>query len=798
MNNILHLKDNEIILTNGCYGLVFEVELPEKYSLGEQDYISLNEYWNKAIKGLPIGSVFFKQDVFLKKPFDSKHFEETNFLQKSTKNYFKGREYLEHKSYVYFICPSEKFISTSLTNPFKKLDKSKFDLFDEKIVELREGVKEVVGYLKSIKLQGGGNIKIKALKETETEKIYTNYFNLFDENFISDRFFENDYVKIGDKYANIIAMVDERKFPNELEPTRHDTTFANDKSKFFKNYGDNFGFELDFSHIYNQICFVDATRTHLNALKETNSHLHKSASFDKQNEILAAVTDETIKEITQNIDSVNLIRGHNNVIIISDTLEELKNNSLKVAEQFRDIDIKPYLPKGNYLNALFNYSFPFFCQYFTPGQLYVSSLDLFCGFINNCTLYKNNNKGIVYNSRLSNVPVIVDVWDEDKKYVYARNFFILAPTGSGKSVNANHLITGFYSQGVKIVIVDLGGSYKKVAALFPEDTAYITYEEGKSLGINPFLVDSLTTDVLEELIEFISIHYKNEVALSEVEVTSLRKILELYYSKAPIKPSLPHFVKWVKINQNQFGELDIKNEYFNVEDFLFLMSNYIDDGSYAFLYDENEEEERFLNSDIKNKSIVIFELDKAKDNKLLLSLMLQLVSSITNKIIWVDKSTRGIILYDEVAEQLKWDGVLRRIQYQFQAIRKQNGAVGMVLQSESQLPVGNLSTAIVENTQILYVLGAKDYRSLQKRFGLSEHAYYQLCSIQSNFDKNSKFQFSEMFLMRGNHHQIYRLELPKEVYWAYQTEGKENALLMERAEEIGMESAIKEIMSKEV
>ena len=198
--------------------------------------------------------------------------------------------------------------------------------------------------------------------------------------------------------------------------------------------------------------------------------------------------------------------------------------------------------------------------------------------------------------------------------------------------------------------------------------------------------------------------------------------------------------------------------------------------------------------DIKDKKIIVFELDQARENQLLLTVMLQLVSTTINKVIWNDKSTRGIVLFDEVAEQLQWDGVLRRIQYFYQAIRKQNGAIGIILQSESQLPESPLSKSIVENTQVLYVLNAKDYRSLQNRFGLSEHAYYQLCSIQSNF--SAKRPYSEIFIMRGNVHQVYRLEVPKQVYWAYQTEGADNQKLLNMYNECGnMETAINKFLT---
>ena len=89
---------------------------------------------------------------------------------------------------------------------------------------------------------------------------------------------------------------------------------------------------------------------------------------------------------------------------------------------------------------------------------------------------------------------------------------------------------------------------------------------------------------------------------------------------------------------------------------------------------------------------------------------------------------------------------------------------------------------------------AKDYREIQKRFHLSEHAYNQLVSIQSNF--SAERPYSEVFIMRGNVHGVYRLETPHEVFWAYQTEGSKNQELMNYYEKYGdMEKAIAKMIS---
>ncbi len=788
---IIYQNNNQIVFANGVFGVAYKLELPEKYSMGEQDYISLNEYWNKALKDLPIGTIFYKQDVFLKEKFDTSNFRNTNFLENATARHYNGMDYINHDCYLFFLLPSQEVINESLTNPFKKLDKKIFEGYDGKMNAFIESVLETVQYLNSVKLQGGNRLIISEMEDLLLKEYYDLYFNLFDDEKISDRFFNTNNINIGTKYASMICMLDENKLPETLATHRKDKYLSNDKTVFFKNYGENFSFDLEFSHIYNQICIIDDNRKHLDDLRKRNDQLHKSSSFDKQNVHFAKVTDDIITDIVENIDNIRIVRGHNNIIIIADTEEELARNVLKANEQFRDIDIKPYVPTGNYLNALFNNSFPFFTQYLTENQLYIASLEIFCSFLNNTGNYKNDNNGILYNSRLSNIPVYLDTWDEKKKNINARNFFILSPTGFGKSFNANHIISSYYSQGVKTVIVDLGGSYKKLAALFPNDTAYITYEQGKSIGVNPFNIQEITTEKLEELVEFIGVHYKRGGEVSEMEKTSLRKLVEAYYNSSYSDYSLPDFVLFIKESVDILEKLEIKDEFFNREEFLHLMSEFVGNGAYAFLYKKSEKD---LGEDIKDKKIIVFELDQARENQLLLTVMLQLVSTTINKVIWNDKSTRGIVLFDEVAEQLQWDGVLRRIQYFYQAIRKQNGAIGIILQSESQLPESPLSKSIVENTQVLYVLNAKDYRSLQNRFGLSEHAYYQLCSIQSNF--SAKRPYSEIFIMRGNVHQVYRLEVPKQVYWAYQTEGADNQKLLNMYNECGnMETAINKFLT---
>ena len=102
----------------------------------------------------------------------------------------------------------------------------------------------------------------------------------------------------------------------------------------------------------------------------------------------------------------------------------------------------------------------------------------------------------------------------------------------------------------------------------------------------------------------------------------------------------------------------------------------------------------------------------------------------------------------------------------------------------------------IGNTQVIYSLNnEKGYEELVKRLNLSSHDLNQLKSIKNNLSGPRKY--TEMFIKIGRESNIFRLEVPKEVYAAYLTDGQENDRIMRIYERNNdMEQAIKEFTSK--
>lgn len=783
--------ENYLFGNDGNFVLGYRLQMPEKYSLGENDFDLLNDYWNKALRDLPVGSIFLKQDIIAEEKLSTRDFPNRNFLENSTKEYYNGIDFLSHTTNIFFILPNTSIQISKLKNPIRPPQRKMFLEFDEKIKSFITVIGQFIAYLKSVKLSGNNGFEINPLDKEYLDSYYDYINSGLNKDYSVDIRNEWEYLKVGNQLATILKFPQENKFPEKLKSCKVDGDLSNDKAKFFKNYGDNFSYDLGFTHIYNQLCVIDDNKHHFNKAQENHNDLHKFRKFDKTNEYWAEETGKMLGEMVKYSDTERIVRGHNNIVIFGKSELELNQRIEAVTERFTDIDIKPERAFGDNLTALYEYSFPLNAHLFVDEHYYIANLEVFASFLTCTGKYNDDKEGLRLNSRLKGMsPVIVDVWDEDKKYVDARNFFILSPTGGGKSFTANHIISNYYSEGAKQVIIDLGGSYRKLATLFPNDIAYITYKEGDNLGVNPFELrpnEELTTAKIDELVEFIGVHFRRDTLLSEQERAVLRRIVELYYQNISKNHSLPSFVKSFILDKEEIiNLLEIQKEFFNADEFVLLMSEFVEKGVYSFLYDESKPT---FGTELYTKNIIVFELDAIRNNKLLLSIMLQLISTTIDKMIWQDKSTRGVILFDEVAEQLKWDGMLRRIQWFYQAVRKQNSAIGIVLQAVSQLPKNELSDAIIENTQIVYVLGAKDFRAIQERFKLSEHAYYQMSSIKKDF--NGARKYSQLFLLRGDKHQVYNLEVPPQVYWAYQTEGAMNDILMKIYDEVNdMELAI--------
>ncbi|GGK19201.1 conjugal transfer protein TraG [Yeosuana aromativorans] len=788
---ILDIQDHIVFANNGNVVLAYQVDNPEIYSLSETDFEDMHGAWFQAFKSLPISTVIHKQDIYQKKEYSAEELPNKSFLQSATHDYFKGRGFIKHSSYLFFILPYNKALNApKFVNPFRKVEKGIHKQMDHNVQEFIASVNDAVSFV--------NNSRKVSLIPLDIDKVLSlthAYFNGFNEDFDTDIQLKKSNIEIGNHHFDVLAVNSELCFGDLVQSSKTNDKFTSDDFVFHQGFMDGLGLDLNENHIFNQIIYLDDKHKWRKLLDKKIEELNKSSNFGTQNKVVLKKIEEIVTKINGD-DSSRIIRGHLNIVFWAREARELENIASKIKTEFKELDIVPYYPKGEERKHYFLNSFCCFTSNFSNEDLYVTDLKhALCLYINN-TNYRSDKTGVIFNDRQHNIPVLKDVWDEKKKRIKARNFAVFAPTGEGKSFLANNILRQYFEQNVRLVIIDLGGSYSKFAKLYPDDHIILRYEQGKNLGINPFYIsniDDLTPERLEDLGIFILELLASGKETTKAEEVAVKKVLRYYYQKkSDGTHSLANLYQFVDAKKDTLlEELHIQEQHFNLYDFLHILSEYVDDGLYSFLFNISEDQ----TYKIEDKRLIVFELDEVRDNKEILSVMLKLIKSAIQRTIWRNKAEKGIILFDEFAKQLKFGNVLESVEFYYQAIRKQNGAIGIILQSINQLPNNSTSASILENTQVIYSLrNEKGYTELKNRLNLSSHDLNQLKSIRNNLTGTRKY--TEMFIKIGKESNVFRLEVPPEVFAAYLTDGKESEDIMKLFEEHNnMEKAIKQFIN---
>lgn len=788
---ILDIQGHLVFANNGNVVLCYQVDYPEIYSLSETDFEDLHGIWFQAFKALPVGTIIHKQDIYRKASFRSEQTPNTSFLGKATQDHFNGRGYIKHNAYLFFVWPMNRALNVpKFINPFRKIGKGVDAQLEGKAKGFVAAVNDAVSFVnnsRKLSLTPLGPEGIMALTKA--------YFNGYNEGFDTDIQLRQANIGIGDHNFDVLAINSEHCFGDVVKSSKTNDRFTSDDFVFHQGFIDGLGLDLNENHLVNQIIYLDDKHKWRRILEKKIEELKKSSNFGTQNKLVLKKIEGIVAKINDD-DNARIIRGHLNIILWSRDTRELSEAVSKVKAEFKELDMVPYYPKGEERKHYFLNSYCCHTSNFSNGDLYVTDLKhALCLFINN-TNYKSDGTGVIFNDRQHNIPILKDVWDEHKKRIKARNFAIFAPTGEGKSFLANNILRQYYEGGVRLVIIDLGGSYAKFAKLYPDDHIILRYEHGKNLGINPFYISSetdLTPERLEDLAMFL-LELLAEPKATKAKEVAIKKVLLHYYAHVRKAHSLPSLYQFVDARKETLTEtLKIKEEHFSVYNFLHILSEYVDGGLYSFLFNAVEDQ----TYRIEDKRMIVFELDEVRDNKEILSVMLKLIKSAIQRTIWRNKAEKGIILFDEFAKQLKFGNVLESVEFYYQAIRKQNGAIGIILQSINQLPNNTTSASILENTQVIYSLhNEKGYGELQKRLNLSSHDLNQLKSIRNNLTGERKY--TEMFIKIGKESNIFRLEVPKEAYAAYLTDGADHETIMGIYEKTGnMEEAIKTFIKQQ-
>lgn len=471
------VENKGIIYTKkGDYSAVLEMENPiKKYSADTDSYYDFTTLMASVIQVLGEGYALHKQDVFVRKNFDmsrvaakKKKGSKKAFLSEAYFRFFNGREYTEATTYLVITQKGKK-------GGIHTYDNSKWRDFLVKIQKVSDRLKS-------------GEINCRFLSAAECKEYADRFFAFdFKNKNISMTDFKVDSEKIGmgNKQIKVYSLldVDSIGLPGNIRP-------YTDVSVNNAVISQDLLADLDHvpgvdSIVYNQVIFLPNQKREMMKLdKKKNRH----ASIPNPNNQIAVEDINAVQnELARN--GKILVYAHYNLIVQTSSDYDFQKVTNSLENIFARYNIHISKRAYNQLE-LFVASFPGNC--FRLNQDYDQFLTLSEAAL--CLMYKerqavgDDSALKCYYTDRQGLPLAVDTSGKEgkKRYTNNSNFFVLGPSGSGKSFFMNTVMRQYREQDTDIVIIDTGDSYEGLCSYF--DGTYISYSKEKPISMNPFKV----------------------------------------------------------------------------------------------------------------------------------------------------------------------------------------------------------------------------------------------------------------------------------------------------------------------
>lgn len=465
-----------IYTKKGDYSAVLKMENPiKKYSADTDSYYDFTTLMASVIQVLGEGYALHKQDVFVRKNFDmsrvaakKKKGSKKAFLSEAYFRFFNGREYTEATTYLVITQKGKK-------GGIHTYDNSKWRDFLVKIQKVSDRLKS-------------GEINCRFLSAAECKEYADRFFAFdFKNKNISMTDFKVDSEKIGmgNKQIKVYSLldVDSIGLPGNIRPyTDVSVNNAVISQDLLADIDHVPGVD---SIVYNQVIFLPNQKREMMKLdKKKNRH----ASIPNPNNQIAVEDINAVQnELARN--GKILVYAHYNLIVQTSSDYDFQKVTNSLENIFARYNIHISKRAYNQLE-LFVASFPGNC--FRLNQDYDQFLTLSEAAL--CLMYKerqavgDDSALKCYYTDRQGLPLAVDTSGKEgkKRYTNNSNFFVLGPSGSGKSFFMNTVMRQYREQDTDIVIIDTGDSYEGLCSYF--DGTYISYSKEKPISMNPFKV----------------------------------------------------------------------------------------------------------------------------------------------------------------------------------------------------------------------------------------------------------------------------------------------------------------------
>ncbi len=355
-------------------------------------------------------------------------------------------------------------------------------------------------------------------------------------------------------------------------------------------------------------------------------------------------------------------------------------------------------------------------------------------------------------------PLRLDLFDAK---LPAKHAVMLGATGSGKSFLMNHLLLHFLmeSEDHEVIVIDLGGSYRKVARVL--EGSYLEVECSEKYALNPFPAKSLLfpegKDADSTFLQFLKELLQQMISPQKVWSSSEKMILEraigevyrnLQKDEAPLLGDVEACLR-----NFQLGDEEDQRKAYQFAKELTLFTQ----GEYGKILNRRG---RF---DL-NSRFTVFDLRKISQYPELQEIILLIIPfSLKRK--FENLNMKKLLVLDECWQLLKETQGTELVELFYRTARKFNGAVLSISQNPEDFLESSIAGVMVNNSPVKYILRLKKGHEKLSLFGLNENEVQAARELEVKPGRSS-----EVFIKFDDKGVIAKLEPNALEYWVATTD----------------------------
>ena len=747
----------------GEYSAVLRMENPvQKFSANTDSYYEFTRLMTALAQTLGEGYAIHKQDVFVHRQFRDESGDKHEFLSESYFRYFTGRAYTDCETYLIITQEAKK-------SKLFSFDGKKWRDFLVKIRKVQDQLKDA-------------GLPTSFLGKEAARRYVDRYFSMnFTAKTVSMTNFkvDDETVSMGDRRCKVYSLVDVDciNLPSVIHPFTN--IEVNNTSMPVDLVGLVDAIPGAETVIYNQMLFMPNQKRELSMLdKKKNRH----ASMPNPSNQIAVEDIRQVQDIIAR-ENKQLVYAHFNLIVCTPMDADMQKCTNHIENAFGRLGIHISKRAYNQLELFVN-SF--------PGNCYGMSADydrfLTLGDAAACLMYKEHIQHSedtplkIYYTDRQGVPVAIDISGKEgrNKITDNSNFFVLGPSGSGKSFHMNSVVRQLWEQDTDIVMVDTGNSYEGLCEYV--GGKYISYTEEHPITMNPFRIkrEELNIEKIGFLKNLIMLIWKGtQGEISKTEDRLIEQVITEYYDGYFQKRSIQElsFNTFYEFSTRRIPEICDENGLHGIDlsAYNYLMKDFYKGGNHERTLNES------LDSTLFDETFIVFEIDSIKDDPLLFPLVTLIIMDTFIQKMRIKKNRKCLVI-EEAWKAIASPMMAEYIKYLYKTARKFWASVGVVTQ-EIQDIIGSpiVKEAIINNSDVVMLLDQSKFRErfddIKAILGLTDVDCKKIFTINRLENKEDRSFFREIFIRRGSVSAVYGVEEPHECYMTYTTERAEKEAL---------------------